>query len=56
MSVTDIGIVSLPRTTIGKKVIIALSGAIWIGYLLMHMYGNLKIFTGPEHFNEYAAG
>ena len=56
MSVTDVGIVTLPQTTIGKKVIMALSGAIWIGYLLMHMYGNLKIFTGAEHFNEYAAG
>ena len=56
MSVTDVGIVTLPRTTIGKKVIMALSGAIWIGYLLMHMYGNLKIFGGAEHFNEYAAG
>ncbi|MBN1218832.1 MAG: succinate dehydrogenase cytochrome b subunit [Anaerolineae bacterium] len=56
MSVRDLSIVALPQTTVGKKVIMALSGAIWIGYLLMHMYGNLKIFTGPEHFNEYAAG
>lgn len=56
MSVTDVGIVTLPRTTIGKKVLMAVTGAIWIGYLFMHMYGNLKIFTGAEHFNEYAAG
>ncbi len=56
MSVTDLSIVALPRTTIGKKVIMALSGAIWIGYLIMHMYGNLKIFGGQEHFNAYAAG
>ncbi len=58
MSVTNIGIVTLPRTTIGKKVIIALSGVIWVGYLVMHMYGNLKIFgePQPQHFNEYAAG
>ena len=51
-----VGVMTLPQTTIGKKVIMALTGIIWIGYLLMHMYGNLKIFTGPEHFNEYAAG
>jgi succinate dehydrogenase / fumarate reductase cytochrome b subunit len=56
MSVTDIGIVTLPQTTIGKKVIIAASGLIWIGYLVMHMYGNLKIFGGQQYFNHYAAG
>jgi succinate dehydrogenase / fumarate reductase, cytochrome b subunit len=25
-----------------------------IGYLLAHMYGNFKVFAGPEAFNEYA--
>ena len=56
MSVTDIGLATLPQTTIGKKVMMAVSGVIWIGYLALHMYGNLKIFGGAEHFNEYAAG
>ena len=51
-----VGVMTLHRTTIGKKVIMAITGAVWIGYLLAHMYGNLKIFTGMEHFNEYAAG
>lgn len=32
----------------------ALSGLIMIGFLLAHMYGNLKLFAGPEAFNEYA--
>jgi succinate dehydrogenase / fumarate reductase cytochrome b subunit len=32
----------------------AVSGLILIGYLLAHMYGNLKVFAGPEAFNEYA--
>ena len=32
----------------------AVSGLIMIGYLLAHMYGNLKIFAGPEAFNGYA--
>jgi succinate dehydrogenase / fumarate reductase cytochrome b subunit len=50
------GIISLFRTTIGKKVIMALTGLIWIFYLLMHMYGNLKIFSGAEVFNTYASG
>ncbi|CAN5616745.1 succinate dehydrogenase cytochrome b subunit [soil metagenome] len=32
----------------------ALSGLIFVGYILAHMYGNLKIFAGTEAFNEYA--
>ena len=32
----------------------ALTGLIMIGFLLMHMYGNLKMFMGPEAFNHYA--
>jgi succinate dehydrogenase / fumarate reductase cytochrome b subunit len=32
----------------------AVTGVILIGYLLAHMYGNLKVFSGPEAFNEYA--
>jgi succinate dehydrogenase / fumarate reductase, cytochrome b subunit len=32
----------------------AVTGLILISYLLAHMYGNLKAFSGPEAFNEYA--
>jgi succinate dehydrogenase / fumarate reductase, cytochrome b subunit len=32
----------------------AITGLILIGYLLAHMYGNFKVFAGPEAFNEYA--
>jgi succinate dehydrogenase / fumarate reductase, cytochrome b subunit len=32
----------------------AVTGLILIGYLLAHMYGNLKIFAGAAAFNEYA--
>lgn len=37
-----------------KKVIMAVTGLIMIGFLLMHMYGNLKMFSGPESFDGYA--
>ncbi|TRY19116.1 succinate dehydrogenase cytochrome b subunit [Tessaracoccus rhinocerotis] len=37
-----------------KKVIMAVTGIIMIGFLLMHMYGNLKMFQGPESFDGYA--
>ncbi len=32
----------------------ALTGLVMIGFLLMHMYGNLKMFLGPEAFDHYA--
>lgn len=32
----------------------AVSGLIFIGYLIAHMYGNLKVFAGHDAFNEYA--
>jgi succinate dehydrogenase / fumarate reductase, cytochrome b subunit len=32
----------------------AITGLILIGYLLAHMYGNLKIFAGAVAFNDYA--
>ena len=32
----------------------AVSGLVFIGFVLTHMYGNLKAFAGEEAFNEYA--
>ena len=32
----------------------ATSGVILLGYVVAHLIGNLKIFTGEEHFDEYA--
>jgi succinate dehydrogenase / fumarate reductase cytochrome b subunit len=31
----------------------AISGLIWFGYLIVHLWGNLKIYAGPEVINEY---
>ena len=42
------------RSTVAAKAVMAVSGLIMIGYLLAHMYGNLKVFAGPESFNGYA--
>jgi succinate dehydrogenase / fumarate reductase, cytochrome b subunit len=36
------------------KLLMALSGALFVFYVLLHMYGNLKIFSGVEAFDEYA--
>lgn len=36
------------------KALMAVSGLVMIGYLLAHMYGNLKVFAGQQAFDEYA--
>lgn len=56
MGVTTLGVVQLTQSSIGKKVIMAVTGLIWIGFVFFHMYGNLKVFGGPAYFNEYAEG
>jgi succinate dehydrogenase / fumarate reductase cytochrome b subunit len=40
-------------TTIGKKVVVAVTGLGWIGFVFVHMIGNLKLFLGPSHLNTY---
>ncbi len=32
----------------------ATTGIVFIGYVLLHMYGNLKVFAGQEAFDSYA--
>ena len=42
------------RTTVFMKFLMATTGALFVFYVLMHMYGNLKIFAGAPAFDEYA--
>ncbi|WP_367113122.1 succinate dehydrogenase cytochrome b subunit [uncultured Tessaracoccus sp.] len=42
------------RSTVVKKFTMAVTGLIMIGFLLFHMYGNLKMFIGADAFNHYA--
>lgn len=46
----------LTASTVGKKVLMAVSGAILVLFVLLHMLGNLKALAGPEAFNTYAEG
>ncbi|MBX2797736.1 MAG: succinate dehydrogenase cytochrome b subunit [Myxococcales bacterium] len=43
----------LAGTTLGLKLLMAGSGAIWIGFVCLHMLGNLLIFAGADVLNEY---
>ncbi len=45
---------SARRTTIALKILMALTGLVFVGYLFLHMYGNLKALSGEEAFNTYA--
>jgi len=41
-------------SSIGRKVVMAVTGAILFGFVLGHMIGNLQVYLGPEAMNHYA--
>ena len=45
---------SLFGSSIGRKIIMALTGVILIGFVVGHLVGNLQIFQDPDHLNGYA--
>ena len=42
------------KSSIGSKYLIALSGLSLVGFLILHLAGNLLVFVSPEAFNRYA--
>lgn len=42
-------------TTLGKKVVMAVTGVIMFGYLVGHLAGNVQVFRGAASINDYAA-
>ena len=41
-------------SSIGRKVVMALTGLVLFGYVVVHMLGNLQIYLGPAALNAYA--
>jgi succinate dehydrogenase / fumarate reductase, cytochrome b subunit len=41
-------------TMVGKKVVMAVTGVLLVGFVIAHMLGNLKIFLGAEAIDAYA--
>jgi succinate dehydrogenase / fumarate reductase, cytochrome b subunit len=41
-------------STIGKKVVMAVTGIVLVGYILAHVTANLLIFIGPSAIDSYA--
>lgn len=40
-------------SSIGTKVVMGATGLLLVGFVLVHMLGNLQIFLGPEALNHY---
>lgn len=46
--------VAFYQSSIGKKIIVGITGLIWVLYVLGHLVGNLQIFLGQDRINAYA--
>jgi succinate dehydrogenase / fumarate reductase cytochrome b subunit len=43
------------RSTVGKKIVMAVTGLIMIGFVIGHLAGNLLVFAGRDRINAYSA-
>jgi len=43
------------KSAAGKKAVMAVTGLIWVAYLITHMLANLMVFQGPTKINGYSA-
>jgi succinate dehydrogenase / fumarate reductase, cytochrome b subunit len=41
-------------STVGQKILVAITGASLVTFVVFHMIGNFKMFSGPESINKYA--
>ncbi|HXX17067.1 MAG TPA: succinate dehydrogenase cytochrome b subunit [Candidatus Eremiobacteraceae bacterium] len=59
MSATAVNVAISPlrfwQTTVGKKAVMAITGAMLFIFILGHLAGNLQVFESPEKINRYAA-
>ncbi len=44
------------KSSVGRKIIVAVTGIVLVKFLLIHLLGNFTIFLGPEGINVYAKG
>ena len=48
-------VTSVFQSSVGKKFILAITGTLLFGFVIVHLLGNLQIFLGPDALNSYAA-
>jgi succinate dehydrogenase / fumarate reductase cytochrome b subunit len=42
-------------STVGKKIVMAVTGVMMFGFVIAHLMGNLQVFEGPAKLNAYGA-
>src|SRR5687767_74752 len=42
-------------STVGRKAVMAVTGLVLVGYVIVHALGNLLVFRGRDAINDYAA-
>lgn len=47
-------LVRAAATTVGQKIVMAITGLALCGFLVVHLAGNLNLYAGEEKFNKYA--
>ena len=48
-------LIRLFSTSIGRKLLMAVTGVLLLGFLVAHMLGNMSVFQGADSLNAYAA-
>ncbi|MEZ6047844.1 MAG: hypothetical protein R3C11_20170 [Planctomycetaceae bacterium] len=41
------------KSSIGQKIVMAITGLLLCGFLVVHLAGNLMMYAGPETYDEY---
>jgi succinate dehydrogenase / fumarate reductase cytochrome b subunit len=54
MQTSSVGSTGALRSTIGLKVLMAVSGLGLVGFAIVHMLGHLQVFAGRDAYNAYA--
>lgn len=47
-------LIKVCSTSVGQKLLMAISGLSLCGFLVAHLAGNLKLYAGEQSFNDYA--
>src|SRR5919106_1536317 len=45
---------SFLASTVGSKLLVGVTGLALFGFLILHVAGNLLVYSGPETFNHYS--
>ncbi len=45
---------NLFTSTVGRKILMAVTGLMLVGFITVHLLGNLSVFAGPDGINAYA--